>query len=236
MSNETARLQMSLLQPAQAQKHVTVNEALMRLDGLVNMVLQSTSVATPPEVALDGQCWGVPQSPVGDWAGHAGQVAVATNGGWVFVPAARGMQAFVADRGVTAICDGSHWVAGAQSLGTFGSGLMSGMAEAEFDVTTGASMITDVFIPAGAMVIGAVARVVEPITGTLTSWRIGTNGATNRFGQNLGKDAGSWARGMLGSPMTYYQPEPLTISAEGGTFAGGRIRLSVHWWELRLPL
>ena len=63
MSNETARLQMSLLQPAQAQKHVTVNEALMRLDGLVNMVLQSTSVAIPPEVEVSiPDCRGVSRS------------------------------------------------------------------------------------------------------------------------------------------------------------------------------
>ena len=34
MTNEPMRLQLPLLQPAQAQKHVTVNEALMRLDGL----------------------------------------------------------------------------------------------------------------------------------------------------------------------------------------------------------
>ena len=31
MTNETTRFQLPLLQPAQAQKHVTVNEALMRL-------------------------------------------------------------------------------------------------------------------------------------------------------------------------------------------------------------
>ena len=41
---------------------------------------------------------------------------------------------------------------------------------------------------------------------------------------------------MLGSPMTYYQPEPLLITTEGGSFTGGRIKLAVHWWELRLPV
>ena len=51
MANETMRLQLPLLQPAQAQKHVTVNEALMRLDGLTNAVLESASVAVPPEAA-----------------------------------------------------------------------------------------------------------------------------------------------------------------------------------------
>ncbi|WP_108502290.1 DUF2793 domain-containing protein [Paracoccus indicus] len=236
MSNDTTRLQMPLLQPAQAQKHVTVNEALMRLDGMVNMVLQSISLTNPPEVAIDGQCWAVPAQPQGDWAGHAGQIAIAANGGWVFVDAARGMQAFVADRGAVAIFDGTVWVAGAQNLGAFGSGLVAGLSEAQVDLLPGSQLITDVFIPSGAMVTGAVARVVQPITGSLTSWRLGTNGAANRFGQGLGKDAGSWARGMLGSPMTYYQPEPLLISAEGGSFTGGRIKLAVHWWELRLPV
>ncbi|MDN5569032.1 MAG: DUF2793 domain-containing protein [Paracoccus sp. (in: a-proteobacteria)] len=236
MSSETTRLQMPLLQPAQAQKHVTVNEALMRLDGMVNLVLESTSTAAPPTVAIDGQCWGVPAQGQGEWSGHAGQIAIGSNGGWVFVPPARGMQAFVVDRSAKAIHDGSNWVVGAQSLGATGSAMIVGMAEGEVELTSGSSMMTDVFIPGGAMVVGAVARVISPITGGLTSWRLGTNGALNRFGQGLGKSQDSWARGMLGSPMTYYQPDPLIVSAEGGNFTGGRIRLSVHWWELRLPM
>lgn len=235
MSSETTRLQMSLLQPAQAQKHVTVNEALMRLDGMVNLVLESVSTAIPPTAAIDGQCWGVPAQAQGDWSGHAGKIAVGSNGGWVFVPATRGMQGFIVDRASRAIHDGESWIAGALNLGVTGSAMVAGMAEGEVDLTAGSSMITDVFIPGGAMVIGAVARVIAPLTGSLATWRLGTNGATNRFGQGLGKDQGSWARGMLGSPMTYYQPDPLIVTAEGGTFASGRIRLAVHWWEMRLP-
>ena len=69
MANETMRLQLPLLQPAQAQKHVTVNEALMRLDGLTNAVLESASVAVPPEAVIDGQSWGVPSGASGAWAG-----------------------------------------------------------------------------------------------------------------------------------------------------------------------
>lgn len=100
MPSETARLQMALLQPAQAQKHVTVNESLMRLDGMVNLVLQSVSTQTPPATVLDGQCWGVPAAPTGAWVGQTGRIAVGSNGGWVFLPPSRGMRAFVADRGV----------------------------------------------------------------------------------------------------------------------------------------
>lgn len=235
MPDETARLGMGLVQPAQSQKHVTVNEALMRLDGMVNLVVQSVSVPVPPAVALDGACWGVPADAQGAWAGQGGRIAVGTNGGWVFVPPQRGFRAFVADRGLEAVHDGTAWVVGALSLGARGSGLLAGLAEGEIALAPGAAMISDVVIPSGAMVIGASARVIEGLTGTLTGWRLGTAGATDRFGRGLGRQASSWARGMLGSPMTYYQAEPLIATAEGGSFAGGRIAVAVHWLELRLP-
>lgn len=234
-SNETMRLGMPLLLPTQAQKHVTVNEALMRLDGQVNLVLQSVSVQVPPEVAIDGACWGVPNGAQGAWAGQGGRIAIGANGGWVFQQPAAGMRAFIADRGVGAIHDGAAWVSGALSLGLQGSALMAGMAEAEVDVAAGASFDSGLLIPAGAMVIGAVARVTQALTGSLSSWQLGTEGAENRFGQGLGTAEGSWARGMLGAPMTYYSPATLILTAQGGSFTGGRVRLAAHWWELRLP-
>ncbi|SEN41006.1 Protein of unknown function [Paracoccus alcaliphilus] len=234
-TNETMRLGMPLLLPAQAQKHVTVNEALMRLDGQVNLVLQSVSTTTPPETVIDGACWAVPSGAQGDWSGRGGQIAIGVNGGWVFQPPAAGMRAFIADRGVGAIHDGTVWVVGAFSLGIQGSGLIAGMAEAEVAVSAGASFDTGVLIPGGAMVLGAVAKVTEALTGDLQTWQLGTSGAENRFGQGLGKGQGSWARGMLGAPMTYYEPATLIMTAQGGAFAGGRVRLAAHWWELRLP-
>ncbi|MBK4217856.1 DUF2793 domain-containing protein [Paracoccus caeni] len=235
MSNETARLQMPLVQGAQAQKHVTVNEALMRLDGVSNLVLQSLDHGVPPVSVIDGRCYGVPGGASGDWAGQAGKIAIGSNGGWVFVQPSAGMRGFVADRGVVAVHDGSGWVPGALSLGGFGSGLMTGMVEAEVEVGSGASFDTGITIPANVMVIGAVARVVEPLAGSLDSWKLGTVGAVDRFGQGLGKGAGSWARGLLGAPMTYYEAANLLMTAEGGVFGGGRVRLAVHWLALRLP-
>lgn len=233
--NETMRLGMPLLMPAQAQKHVTVNEALMRLDGQVNLVLQSISVQTPPEVAIDGACWGVPTGARGAWSGHGGKIAIGANGGWVFQQPVAGMRAFVADRGLGAVHDGAVWVVGALSLGQQGAGLIAGMAEAEVAVVSGDSFDTGVLIPAGAMVLGAVARVKQALTGGLDTWQLGTAGAPDRFGQGLGKGAGSWSRGMLGTPMTYYSPATLIMTAQGGNFTGGRVRLAVHWLELRLP-
>lgn len=235
MSNETMRLRLPLLQPAQAQKHVTVNEALMRLDGLTNTVLESTSATVPPETVVDGQCWWIPQGATGAWEEGRGRIAFGSNGGWVFVAPLRGMRAFVADRGVEAVFDGQGWFMGAATFGVMGSGLAFGMAEGEVTVGSGATFNTGVVIPGGCMVIGAAARVTQTLAGSLVTWRLGTSDAPDRFGHGLGKAAGSWARGMLGTPMTYYNGAPLVMTAEGGNFAGGKVRLAVHWLQLRLP-
>ena len=55
---DTNRMGLPLLAPAQAQKHVTVNEAMVRLDGLTNLVLASVSTALPPVTVVDGVCYG----------------------------------------------------------------------------------------------------------------------------------------------------------------------------------
>ena len=70
---ETSHLGLPLLAPAQAQKHVTVNEALTRLDAMVQLRVISTSLATPPSSAIEGDCYGVPVGAVNDWAGRDGE-------------------------------------------------------------------------------------------------------------------------------------------------------------------
>lgn len=232
--NDTMRLEMPLLQPAQAQKHVTVNEALMRLDGLVNLVLQSVTRIEPAQV-VEGQCWAVPEGAEGVWAGQGGRIAVASNGGWIFAPARAGMRGFVVDQGVQAVHDGTAWQPGVLTLGAHGSAMRAGMSEREVPVGRGARFNTDVIIPRAVMVVAAVARVVEPLTGSLSSWRLGVDGSDNRFGQGLGLSAGSWAHGMLTTPLTSFEPLSLIMTATGGEFASGRVRLAVHWWEVGLP-
>ena len=123
----------------------------------------------------------------------------------------------------------------AQSSALGGAGMVAGLAEADVTLTAGSSKTTTLVIPAGAMVIGASARVKQAITGSLASWSLGTAGALDRFGSGLGLGTGSYARGILGTPTTYWTAAPLIVTAVGGTFSGGQLRLAVHWWELRLP-
>lgn len=232
---DTANLGLPLLQPSQAQKHVTVNEAFMRLDGLVNLVLTSAEQVDAPVQVVDGVAFGVPAGAVGAWQGQGGKIAVGSNGGWIFVTPRLGQRAFVTDRGVHAIYNGQKWLFGALTLGAFGSAMLAQTAETEVKLGSGGSHTTNLVIPSHTMVIGATAIVTKAITGALTTWQLGTTGALNRFGSGLGIQKGSWANGLLSSPLAYWQDSPLIITGTGGNFTGGTIRLAVHWLSLRIP-
>lgn len=50
-------LSLPYIQGAQAQKHVTHNEAIERLDLVVQLTLEATGTTTPPSTATEGQAW-----------------------------------------------------------------------------------------------------------------------------------------------------------------------------------
>ena len=93
----TPNLVLPYLAANQAQKHVTVNEALRRLDALVQISVQSAALATPPASPSEGQRWILPASPTGVWAGHAGQIAAWQDGAWAFYVPLDGWAAFDAN-------------------------------------------------------------------------------------------------------------------------------------------
>ena len=232
---DTSQLNLPLLSPSQAQKHVTVNEAFARLDGLTQMVLASRTATTPPASAEEGTSYAVPSGAVNAWAGQDGAVATFANGGWVFAIPKRGWRGFIADESVTVLHDGSEWQAGALALSPSGAGTFLKVDEVEHVIGAGAVSTTTGQIASGVMVIAVTARVLVAVTGTLTSWQLGSAAAANRFGSGLGLGAGSYARGMLSQPMTYWGAAPLLLTATGGVFAGGRVRIAVHYLDLSLP-
>jgi hypothetical protein len=231
---ETANLALPLLQPAQAQKHVTVNEALARLDGIAQLVLQSATVAAPPAGAVEGTAWAVPAGASGDWAGRDGRVALRLNGGWEFVTPRTGWRAFVDDTGAMATHDGADWVPAA-ALGLHGAATLMRVATVEHVVSPGAVSHTVAAIPARAVVFAVTGRVTQAITGSLASWQLGVDGSDNRHGSGLGLGAGSWVVGVTGSPVTYWTDTALKLTATGGSFAAGTVRLAVHMMTFAPP-
>ena len=93
MSDQSARLGLPYLMPSQAQKHVTHNEALARLDLLVQLVVQAFDAATPPSLPQDGRIWALGPAPTGDWAGQPGALAAWVNGAWMFIAPQEGWRA-----------------------------------------------------------------------------------------------------------------------------------------------
>lgn len=233
--DSTAQLALPLVQPGQAQKHVTVNEALMRLDAIAALVLASRSLASPPPEAVEGSAWALPAQPAGDWAGQGGRIAVRANGGWVFLSPRRGWRAWIADEHQSALHDGTAWRGGAVALSPSGAGSFLQIREFDHGVGAGDSSVTEGVIPANALVFAVTARVIAAITGTLGSWQLGNAGAPDRFGAGMGLQVGAFARGLLAAPMAYYQPTPLVLTATGGSFSGGAVRFAVHYFEPSLP-
>ena len=226
---------MPLLDAAQAQKHVTVNEALARADAVAQMRLKARGVTVPP-VAVDGTAYGIGVGASGDWAGHDGEVAVQANGGWVFMVPKRGWRGWDEATGEAVVYDGVNWQSDAVVASAGGAGTHWRMGEIDHVITAGADSTTVNVIPNGAQVIGVTGRVISAISGTgIGSWQLGVAGSVNRYGSGLGLGLNSWAKGLSGQPQTYYADTPLLLTPDAGTFGGGTVRLCVHYVELSVP-
>jgi len=215
---------------------VTVNEALARLDALAQVRLGSVSLATPPALAGEGQAYFVPVGAVNDWGGQAGQTAIYANGGWVFVAPAAGWRAYVVDIAKEAIFDGVKWRPEASALASGGAGTFHRVTEFDHIISPGTTSVTGVMIKDGQQVIGVTGRVVSAITGVgITGWELGVASSSNRYGSGLGTGKNSWLRGLSGTPVTYWASTPLVLTALGGDFTGGTVRLAIHSIELEYP-
>jgi hypothetical protein len=111
MSDLSPRLSLPLIAPAQAQKHVTHNEALQRLDVLAQLTLEAVDQSTPPAAAQDGQVWALGASPSGVWSGQPDKLAAFMNGAWVFIAPVTGWQATDTSDASLKIWTGTAWEA-----------------------------------------------------------------------------------------------------------------------------
>jgi hypothetical protein len=105
----TVNLALPCIDAAQAQKHVTHNEALRILDTLVQLAVLDSDLAAPPGLPVEGQRWIVAASPSGLWSGHASHIAAWQDGAWIFSVPAIGWLAYVIDEGRLLAWNGSAW-------------------------------------------------------------------------------------------------------------------------------
>jgi hypothetical protein len=110
VSDQTTNLAMPYLAPAQAQKHVTHNEALRMLDALVQIGVKDRDLATPPPSPGEGDRYIVAASPTGAWAGKTGQIAAWQDGAWAFYPPRDGWLAWISDEDKLVAFEAGAWV------------------------------------------------------------------------------------------------------------------------------
>lgn len=233
---DTPRFALPLVAPSQAQKHVTVNEAFGRIDALSQLTLQSVTETTPPATPVEGTAYVVATGGVNAWAGSDGQLAIVLGGGWVFVAPVVGMRAYIADQARFALWTGSEWSDIGLPTSPSGAGMVVRSIEIDHSVGAGATSTTAAFIPSGALVFAVTGRVTADITGGAASFELGVAGVSaNRYGSGIGIAAGSWLRGVTSAPVAYYADTALTLTATGGTFSGGTLRLVAHLAEFTLP-
>ncbi len=110
MSETTANLEMPYILPSQAQKHVTHNEALQRLDAVTQLTVTAT-LATPPASPQEGDCYLVSTGAGGAFSGKSGKLAFRQDGSWIFITPKRGWRGWFLDDDRLKIHDGSGFAA-----------------------------------------------------------------------------------------------------------------------------
>jgi hypothetical protein len=109
MPDTSPILSLPYILPAQAQKHVTHNEAIRALDVMVQLSVQDRNLSAPPLTPVQGQRHIVAAGANGLWLGQAGKVAMFADGYWSFYQPLTGWRAHIVAEAAVAAFDGTVW-------------------------------------------------------------------------------------------------------------------------------
>jgi hypothetical protein len=246
MSDITPHLLLPYILASQAQKHVTHNEALRLLDAMVQLSVLDRTRTTPPASPTNGDRHIVASGATGLWAGWDLNVAFWVDGVWMRLVPRPGWLAWIADEAELMIWNGSSWATFPEAFGYLvrapsvtiasgpgGAACAVALHEELMSDLSGASMDSTTLIPDRAIVLGVSTRTLAAITGA-TSYGCGIAGEVDKFGGSLGIGAGSSNVGVIG-PQAFYADTPIRLTANGGGFTGGAVRIAIHTLILSAP-
>ena len=110
-----------------------------------------------------------------------------------------------------------------------GASIQAGVLEGTASGLSGSTVTTGVSIPANCIALAVGCRVTTTITGA-TSFEVGygSGASLSAFGSALPLTAGSINYGVI-APTAFYASTPIILTAAGGSFTAGAVRLSVHY-------
>lgn len=109
MSDDTPLLSLPMILPAQAQKHVTHNEALRLLDIIVQLAVLDRTRSAPPATPAEGDRHLVAAGATGDWLDQSGKIAAFWGGTWVFLDPRPGWHLRILTEEVTLVFANGTW-------------------------------------------------------------------------------------------------------------------------------
>lgn len=231
--DDTPNLRLPYIMAAQAQKHVTHNDALDRLDVFAQLAVESRTLTAPPGSPADGACYIVAAGATGAWSGWDLDLAAFVGGAWLRLTRKSGMKAWVKAERLTVTCEDGIWRDGVAL--TAHGGRVTLRAKEEELTLTGAFVETAdaAFIPDRAIVLGVAARTTLAVTGA-SSYDVGIAGEEDKFGGLLGIALGSTNVGAIG-PVAFYADTRVRVTANGSNFTGGKVRVVAYFVEMAAP-
>ncbi|MEF3367401.1 DUF2793 domain-containing protein, partial [Methylocystis sp. 9N] len=106
---QTTHLALPFIEAAQAQKHVTHNEALALIDALAHLSVAERNVLAPPGAPTEGERLLIGAGATGAFMGKSGEIATFLAGGWTFLSPQAGWRAFVEAESLLLFYDGAQW-------------------------------------------------------------------------------------------------------------------------------
>jgi hypothetical protein len=227
MSQSSFFLDLPYIQPAQAQKHVTHNEGMRKLDTVVQLMVLDSDRTVPPSGAVDGDRHIVAENATGDWLGHDMAIALFDGGAWHFEAPWTGWRAWVTGRTTLAVFDGSAWIEPFKSLaGIDQFGLnATPSAAVPFVVRAPAALWDAVDVASGGTdgVIQSINRVVDTAdaglalqTGYVTNALFGFFGGTD-LRLSVSADGSSFLDSILIDPASGIAQQPQRPRFKGYT-------------------
>lgn len=110
LSDFTPNLGLPYLLSNQAQKHVTLNESLRALDGLLQLSVLARDVLSPPADPGEGNRYLIGGDADGDWTGQGGKIALFADGGWLYFAPQTGWRVWIEAERLLLVFDGESWV------------------------------------------------------------------------------------------------------------------------------
>jgi hypothetical protein len=224
--SQTPHFQLDYLLPEQAQKHVTLNDGLRRLDGLVQLSVVNRTQAQPPEAPKNGARYLIAEAAAAAWGQAPGQLALYEDTAWHFFTPRPGWRLWDEAGQELLVFNGTDWQSVAPQDDA--TSLIT-TQEAAVDITE-ASLIT---LPSHTIFFGVAIKVLDKIEGA-QAWQLGVTGASNRFGNWLSLEAGSEIRGPT-NPSVYWQNTPIVATPLNGEFTAGRVAVAIYYLQLPIP-